>query len=150
MKRKQSILEDYSDIKLVSIKDIATPQQKYIHFWDFIELDEKVHEFQAKMGIAIGSLRKDMKERYKEYYTNVQIQSPEQFARHNRELAEIEYMLENPFFLAILHSALTKEVDDKELRHLAFIWKKRLMEKRADIKESLEREIKKTSEILVR
>jgi hypothetical protein len=150
MKTKQSILEDYSEIKQVSINDITTSQQKYIHFWDFIELDNKVHEFQARMEIAISNLRKDMKERYKEYYTNVLIQSPEQFTRHNRELGEIEFMLENPFYLAILDSALKKEVDEKELRHLAINWKKRLMEKRFDIKESLEQELKRTSEILVR
>ncbi len=43
MRTKQSILEDYSEMEIISIKDIARPEQKYIHFWDFMELDDKVH-----------------------------------------------------------------------------------------------------------
>jgi hypothetical protein len=115
-----------------------------------MELSEKVHEFQARMGLAINDLRKDMKERYRNFYTTTYLQSPDKFVRHNRELAEIEYMLENPFFLAILHSTLTKEVDEKELRLWAFTYKKRLMERRLHIKEDLQEEIEATSEFLIR
>ena len=79
MKTKQSILEDYREMKIISMKDIIQPEQKYIHFWDFLELDEKVHEFQARMGIAIKDLKEDMIDRYKNYYTRVYIQSPEKF-----------------------------------------------------------------------
>ena len=137
-------------MEMISAKDIVSPQQKYIHFWDFMELSEKVHEFQAKMGLAINDLKKDMKERYKNFYTTTYLQNPEKFLKHNKELAEIEYLMENPFFLAILHSALTKEFDEKELRFWAFNFKKRLMERRLNIKENLEEEIKATSGFLVR
>ena len=108
MRTKQSILEDYSEMEIISIKDIARPEQKYIHFWDFMELDDKVHEFQARIGLAMKNLKRDMMERYRNYYTTTYIHSPKKFLRHNKELQEIEYMLENPFFLAIVHFALTK------------------------------------------
>lgn len=150
MRTKQSILEEYSEMEHITVKDIKMPQQKYIHFWDFMELSEKVHEFQARMGLAINDLKRDMKERYRNFYTTTYLQSPDKFIRHNKELAEIEYMLENPFFLAILHSTLTKEVDDKELRFWAFTFKKRLMERRLHIKENLQEEIEATSEFLIR
>ncbi|UCE74418.1 MAG: hypothetical protein JSV56_01590 [Methanomassiliicoccales archaeon] len=150
MKTKQSILEDYSEILKISVKDIAGPDQKYIHFWDFIDLDDRVHQFQARMGLAIKDLKKDMRERYKNYYTRTYIQTPDEFLLHNKELQEIEYMLGNPFFLAILQSTLTKEVDEHKLRYSALEYKKRLMEKRMDIKEELEEEIKAKSDFLVR
>jgi len=59
-------------------------------------------------------------------------------------------MLENPFFLAIVHFALTKEVEEKELRYWAVAYKKRLMEKRFAIKENIEQEIKASNGLLVR
>ncbi|UCE37254.1 MAG: hypothetical protein JSW00_17545 [Thermoplasmata archaeon] len=150
MAKKQSILEDFGEVTQISIKDIAGPSQKYIHFWDFMELDDKVHEFQAKMEIAMRDLKEDMRKRYKNYFTRAYIQSPDKFLRHARELQEIEYMLDNPFFLAILHFALTKDVDERELRLWAITSKKRLMDKRHDIKENLEQEIKARNELLVK
>jgi hypothetical protein len=150
MKAKQSILEDYSEYELISMKDLSRPDQKYIHFWDFLELDEKVHEFQAKMVVAMRDLRRDMMETYKQYYTRAQIQSPEHFTRHAQELSEIEFMLDNPFFLAILHFALTKKIDEKELRFWSIACKKRLMERRLSIKEDLEREISESCDLLVK
>lgn len=132
------------------MKDIIQPEQKYIHFWDFLELDEKVHEFQARMGIAIKDLKEDMMDRYRNYYTRVYIQSPEKFLRHNKELQEIEYMLENPFFLALIHSALTKEMEEKELRVWAIAYKKRLMKRRLDIKQYLEDEMSNSSRFLIK
>lgn len=150
MRTKQSILEDYSEYELISMKDISRPDQKYIHFWDFLELDDRVHEFQARMAVAMRELRRDMMDAYRQYYTTAQIQSPEQFARHGRELAEIEFMMENPFFLAIVHFALTKSVDDRELRFWTIACKKRLMERRRAIKEGLEQDISDGSRFLVR
>lgn len=150
MRTKQSILEDYSEIELITMKDITEPGQKYIHFWDFMELDEKVYEFQAKMGSAIADLREEMNERYKDYYTTVYVQSPDKFIRHNKELHEIEFMLENPFFLAILHFALIKDIDEKKLRFLSLNCKKRLMERRRGIKEDISRELVRQNELLVR
>jgi hypothetical protein len=150
MKTKQSILEDYSEMELITMKDLAEPEQKYIHFWDFMDLDEKVHEFQARMGTAIAELKEEMNQKYKDYYTRVYVQSPDKFIRHNRELLEIEYMLENPFFLAIIHFALIKEMDDRELRYLALTHKKKLMEKRMGIKDNIYRDIEKRSELLIR
>jgi hypothetical protein len=150
MKTKQSILEDYHEMEIISMKDIIQPEQKYIHFWDFLELDEKVHELQARMGIAIKDLKEDMMDRYRNYYTRVYIQSPEKFLKHNKELQEIEYMLENPFFLALIHSALTKEVEEKELRVWAIAYKKRLMEKRMDIKQYLDDEMSNSSRFLIK
>jgi hypothetical protein len=150
MKTKQSILEDYHEMEIISMKDIIQPEQKYIHFWDFLELDEMVHEFQARMGLAIKDLKEDMMDRYRSYYTRVYIQSPEKFLRHNKELQEIEYMLENPFFLALIHSALTKEVEEKELRVWAIAYKKRLMERRLDIKQYLENEMSNSSRFLIK
>ena len=73
------------------MRDITHPEQKYIHFWDFMELNDKVHEFQARMGIAMRDLKKEMRQMYKNYYTRAIIQSPEKFLKHNRELQEIEY-----------------------------------------------------------
>jgi hypothetical protein len=150
MKAKQSILEDYSEYEIISMKDIARPDQKYIHFWDFLELDDEVHEFQAKMVIAMRDLRRDIMETYKQYYTRAQIQSPERFTRHAEELSEIEFLLDNPFFLAIVHFALTKDIDEKELRFWSIACKKRLMERRLAIKEELEREISESSELMVK
>lgn len=150
MKTKQSILEDYDEIPLISMKDIAQPSQKYIHFWDFMDLDFKVHEFQARLGIAIIDLKKDMQKRYKGYYTNAIIQTPEKFTLHNKELQEIEYLLENPFFLALVHFALTKEIDDLKMHHLALSFKKRLMEKRMDIKKTLEDDLLVSNELLIK
>ena len=150
MKIKQSILEDYSEIANITAKDIMHPDQKYIHFWDFMELEDSVHEFQAKMGLAINDLKTDMHERYKSYYTHAMIQTPEKFTRHNKELQEIEYLLENPFFLAILHSALTKEVEDSKLRYLAISYKKRLMEKRMNIKKDIEKDLIAGSDLLIK
>lgn len=147
---KQSILEDYSEMEIISMRDITQPEQKYIHFWDFIDLDNKVHEFQARMGMAIRDLKKDMRQRYKDYYTRALIQSPENFLKHNRELQEIEYLLENPFFMAILHFALTKKLDERELRYWTIAYKKRLMEHRMDLKKNLDDEIKASNGILVR
>lgn len=137
-------------MELISIRDIAEPEQKYIHFWDFMDLDEKVHEFQARMGLAIKNLKEDMSERYKNYYTRVYIQSPEKFIKHNKEMQEIEYLLENPFFLAIIHFALSKQMDEKELRYWAIRYKKRLMERRIALKENLEEEMSASSRFLVR
>ncbi len=150
MKAKQSILEDYDEIQHITMKDIAQPTQKYIHFWDFMDLDFKVHEFQARLGIAIIDLKKDMQKRYKGYYTNAIIQTPEKFTRHNKELQEIEYLLENPFFLALVHFALTKEIDDLKMHHLALSFKKRLMEKRMDIKKTLEDDLLVGNELLIK
>lgn len=150
MKNKQSILEDFSEMELVSVKDITRPDQKYIHFWDFMDLDEKVHEFQARMGFALRDLKKNMMERYKNYYTQAYVQSPERFIRHNRELQEIEYLLENPFFLAVLHFTLTEDMDDRQLRYQAITYKKRLMDRRRGLKESLQNEIKESTQFLVR
>ncbi len=150
MKTKQSILEDYDEIQLISMKDIAQPTQKYIHFWDFMDLDFKVHEFQARLGIAIIDLKKDMQKRYKGYYTNAIIQTPEKFTLHNKELQEIEYLLENPFFLALVHFALTKEIDDLKMHHLALSFRKRLMEKRMDIKKTLEDDLLVSNELLIK
>ena len=150
MRTKQSILEDYSEIDIISMKDIARPEQKYIHFWDFIELDEKVHEFQARMIIAVRNIKNDMTERYRDYYTSTYVQSPDKFLRHNRELQDIEYMLENPFFLALLNSALTNEMDERELRDWTTACKKRLMENRRGIMDSMEREIKENNRFLIR
>jgi hypothetical protein len=59
-------------------------------------------------------------------------------------------MLENPFFLALIHSALTKEVEEKELRVWAIAYKKRLMEKRMDIKQYLEDEMSNSSRFLIK
>jgi hypothetical protein len=150
MKTKQSILEDYDEIQHITMKDIAKPSQKYIHFWDFMDLDFKVHEFQARLGMAIIDLKKDMQERYKGYYTNAIIQTPEKFVRHNKELLEIEYFLENPFFLALIHFALTKEVDDMKLHHKALSFKKRLMEKRMDLKKTLEDDLLVSNKLLIK
>ncbi|UCF07569.1 MAG: hypothetical protein JSW28_07960 [Thermoplasmata archaeon] len=150
MKGRQSILEDYGEVPSISVKDIARPDQKYIHFWDFMELDERVHEFQAKMALAMKDLKKDMTESYKSHYTRALIQSPDQFSRHSRELGEIEYMLENPFFLAILHFALTKKMDERELRDWSITCKKRLMERRHALKEHMERDMKESESFLVR
>lgn len=125
-------------MKLVSINDIAQPEQKYIHFWDFMELDEKVHEFQARMLIAMRELKKDIKERYRNYYTRAYVQTPDKFIRHNKELQEFEYLIGNPFFLALLHFALTKEMDEKELRYWAIVCKRLLMDRRMAIKENIE------------
>lgn len=150
MRTRQSILEDYSEYELISMKDISRPHQKYIHFWDFLELDDRVHEFQARMVVAMRDMRRDMMETYRQYYTTAQIQSPEQFTRHNRELAEIEFMLENPFFLSIVHFSLTKNIDEKELRFWTIACKKRLMERRSAIKEELEADIVRSSGFLVR
>ena len=150
MKTKQSILEEYGEITQISAKDLVGPAQKYIHFWDFMELDASVHEFQARMGLAIEDLKKDMKKRYHSYYTHAVIQTPEKFARHNRELQEIEYLLENPFFLAIVHSALTREIEDTKLRFLSISYKKRLMERRMCIKESMEKDLFSYNEILIK
>lgn len=150
MKTKQSILEDYSEMEIISMKDIMQPEQKYIHFWDFMELDDKVHDFQAKMGLALMNLKEDMMERYRNYFTTAYIHTPEKFTRHNKELQEIEYMLENPFFLAIVHFALTKEVEERELRYWSVAYKKRLMERRFAIKENIEQEIKASNGLLVK
>jgi hypothetical protein len=150
MKTKQAILEDYGEIAVITAKDILGPAQKYIHFWDFLEIDSSVHRFQAKMGLAIEDLKKDMQRRYQEYYTHAMIQTPEKFARHNRELQEIEYLLENPFFLAIVHSALTKEVDDSKLRLLAISYRKRLMERRMSIKDAMEKDLQTYNELLIK
>lgn len=150
MKTKQSILEDYGEMEIISMKDITLPEQKYIHFWDFLELNDEVHEFQARMGMAIKDLKEDMMERYRNYYTRAYIQSPERFLKHNKELQEIEYMLENPFFLALINSALTKAVEEKELRIWAIDYKKRLMRRRLDIKRYLENEIGKNNRLLIK
>lgn len=150
MRTKQSILEDYSEMDIISMRDITHPEQKYIHFWDFMELNDKVHEFQARMGIAMRDLKKEMRQMYKNYYTRAIIQSPEKFLKHNRELQEIEYLMENPFFMAIIHFALTKNVDEGELRYWTIAYKKRLMEYRMDLKKKLEDEIKTSNGILVR
>lgn len=150
MKTKQSILEDYDEIQDISMKDIAQPTQKYIHFWDFMDLDFKVHEFQARMGMALVDLKKDIQKKYKGYYTNAIIQTPEKFTRHNKELHEIEFLLENPFFLALVHFALIKEIDDMILRHTALSFKKRLMEKRKDIKKTLEDDLLLSNELLIK
>jgi hypothetical protein len=150
MKKKQAILEDFGEIANITAKDILGPAQKYIHFWDFMEIDGSVHEFQAKMGLAIEDLKKDMKMRYQSYYTHAVIQTPENFIRHNRELQEIEYLLENPFFLAIVHSALTKNVDDSKLRLLTISYKKRLMERRLSIKETMEKDLSAYNELLIK
>ena len=140
MRTKQSILEEYDGIPDISVKDIMQPAQKFIHFWDFINLDDRVFELSAQMACAIEDLKKDLGKRYRDYYTHVMLQTPERFTRHNRELLEIEFMLENPLFLAILHFALTKD-NKEQLRHLAVLHKKRLMEKRMDIKNALQREL---------
>jgi hypothetical protein len=150
MKIKQSILEDYSEIENITARDISHPHQKYIHFWDFMDLDDSVYEFQAKMGSAINDLKDDMQKRYRSYYTHTMIQTPEKFTRHNQELQEIEYLLENPFFLALVHSALTKSIDETKLRTLSISYKKKLMEKRMSIKEDLEKDIKKGNDLLIR
>jgi hypothetical protein len=150
MKRKQSILEDFGDIPNLSMKDITLPSQKYIHFWDFMELDFKVHELQAKIGLALADLKKDMQDRYRDYYTHTMIQTPDKFTRHNRELQEIEYLLENPFFLALLHFALTKDLDITKLHHEALTFKKRLMEKRMDMKLTLEKDVLSNNELLIK
>ena len=150
MRTKQSILEDYGEMEILSIRDIVQPEQKWIHFWDFMELDEKVHEFQAKMAMAIKDLDIDMMKRYRNYYTRAMVQTPDKFLGHNKELREIEFLLENPFFLAILHFALTKDIDEKERRFWSIACKKRLMERRLAIKEDLEREISESSDLLVK
>lgn len=150
MKMKQAILEDYGEIAEITTKDIVGPAQKYIHFWDFIDIDYSVHQFQAKMGLAIDDLKKDMQNRFRSYYTHAAIQTPENFARHNRELQEIGFLLENPFFLAIVHSALTKKVDDSKLRVLAISYKKRLMERRLCIKEGMEKDLLASNELLIK
>jgi hypothetical protein len=150
MKRKQAILEDFGEIPNLSMKDIAHPSQKYIHFWDFMELDFKVHELQARICFAIDDLKMDIQKKYKDYYTHTMIQTPEKFVRHNRELQDIEYLLENPFFLALLHFALTKNVGDTKLHHEALSFKRRLMEKRIDIKNTLEKDVLANNEFLVK
>lgn len=150
MKIKQSILEDYSEIANITTKDISTTHQKYIHFWDFVDLDDSVHEFQAKMGLAISDIKDDMRKRYKSYYTHAMIQTPDKFTRHNKELQEIEYLLENPFFLALLQSAFTKSLDETRLRYMAISYKKKLMEKRMSIKEDLEKDIRSGKDLLVK
>ncbi len=150
MRTKQSILEDYSEMDNISIKDLTWSEQKYIHFWDFMDLDDAVHEFSARMIIAVRNLKNDIGQRYREYYTRTMVQSPERFIRHNRELQEIEYMLENPFFLALLHFALTNDIDEGELRYLTLACKKRLMENRRGIKDTIEREIAQSNRYLVR
>lgn len=150
MKTKQAILEDYGEIANITAKDILGPAQKYIHFWDFMEIDGSVHEFQARMGLAIEDLKEDMKRRFQTYYTHAVIQTPDKFARHNRELQEIEYLLENPFFMAIVHSALTKEVEETKLRFLAISYKKRLMERRMSMKETMEKDLLTYNELLIK
>ena len=144
MRTKQSILEDYGEMEILSIRDIVQPEQKWIHFWDFMELDEKVHEFQAKMAMAIKDLDIDMMKRFRNYYTRAMVQTPDKFLGHNKELREIEFLLENPFFLAILHFALTKDMDENELRYWTIAYKKRVMDRRRGIKEGIEKELKES------
>jgi hypothetical protein len=150
MKAKQSILEDYGEFPNITVKDIIRPDQKYIHFWDFLDLDDSVFEFSARMGYAISDMKKNMKKRYLDYYTNAQIQTPEKFTKHAGELQEIEFMLENPFFLAILHFALTKELSREHLHRMAISYKKRLMERRMGMKETLEKDILYGSDLLIK
>ncbi len=150
MRTKQSILEDYSEMDIISIKDLTRPEQKYIHFWDFMDLDDVVYEFSARMIIAARNLKDDIGQRYRDYYTRTMVQSPDRFIRHNRELQEIEYMLENPFFLALVHFALTNDMDEGELRYWTLASKKRIMENRRGIKDTIEREIAQSNRYLVR
>ena len=150
MRTKQSILEDFQQTDYPWLKDMALPAQKYIHFWDFLELDFAVHEFQAKMGMAIKNLKEDMSKRYKDHYTRALIQTPDKFIAHNRELMEMEYMLENPFFLAVLHFALTKDIDDTILHGKAIEYKNRLLERRFHIQESLREDIRAKNEFVIR
>ncbi len=150
MRLKQSIIEDYFEADNTMFRDIPEPVQKYIHFWDFVKLDFAVHEFQAKMEIAIRTLKKDISERYKDHFTRTLIQTPDKFISHNRDLMEIEYMLENPFFLAVLHFALTKKIDEKKLRVQAVECKRRLSEKRQYLRENLRKEISSQSDFLIK
>jgi hypothetical protein len=150
MRIKQSILEDFQQPESPWLKDMALPAQKYIHFWDFMELDFAVHEFQAKMGMAIKNLKVDMSKRYKDHYTRALIQTPDKFIAHNRELMEMEYMLENPFFLAVLHFALTKDIDDANLHGHAIEYKNRLLERRFHIQENLREDIKAKNEFVIK
>jgi hypothetical protein len=150
MRTKQSILEDFQQPDYPWINDMALPAQKYIHFWDFLELDIAVHEFQAKMGMAIKNLKEDMSKRYKDHYTRALIQTPDKFIVHNRELMDMEYMLENPFFLAVLHFALTKDIDDAMLHRQAIEYKNRLLERRFHLQEELKEDIKVKNEFVIK
>lgn len=150
MRTKQSILEDFQQTDFPWLSDMALPAQKYIHFWDFLELDFAVHEFQAKMGMAIKNLKEDMSKRYKDHYTRALIQTPDKFIAHNKELMDMEYMLENPFFLAVLHFALTKDIDDAKLHGQAIEYKNRLLERRFHIQEDLREDIKAKNEFVIK
>jgi hypothetical protein len=150
MRMKQSILEDYSEMKIISVKDIIRPEQKYIHFWDFLDLDDSVHELQAKLGIALRDLKRDISARYREYYTNVYVQTPEKFVSHGKELQDIEYMIESPLFLAILHFAMTKEIDNNDIRYWSLYFKRRLMARRSQIKRNIEMDLIEREKLLIR
>jgi hypothetical protein len=102
------------------------------------------------MGMAIKNLKEDMSKRYKDHYTRALIQTPDKFIVHNRELMDMEYMLENPFFLAVLHFALTKDIDDAMLHQQAIEYKNRLLERRFHLQEDLRNDIKTKNEFVIK
>jgi hypothetical protein len=102
------------------------------------------------MGLAIKNLKENMSKKYKDHYTRALIQTPDKFIAHNRELMEMEYMLENPFFLAVLHFALTKDIDDTKLHGQAIEYKNRLLERRYHLHENLKEDIKSKNQFIIK
>jgi hypothetical protein len=137
--KKQSVLDDYWKITMPELADLAEMQQKYIHYWDFMDHDKEAEDLQARIYLAVKNLKSELQVRYQEHYTNCFLDTPDKFVRHNQDLADLEYLVNEPLFLCALQLALDKELDPADIRKAGLELRERLELRRRLIKKDAEK-----------
>ena len=113
-------------------------QQKYIHYWDFMEHDPEAEDLQARIYLAVKGLKSELRTRYQEYYTKCFLETPDKFVRHNQDLADLEYLVNEPLFLCALQVALDTDMDSEDVRRASLELRERLELRRRLIKKDSE------------
>ena len=136
--KKQSVLDDYGKVTMPELADLGEMQQKYIHYWDFMDHDKEAEELQARIYLAVRNLKSELQVRYQEYYTHCFLDTPDKFVRHNQDLADLEYLVNEPLFLCAIQLALDKGLDPVDIRKAGLELRERLELRRRLIKKDAE------------
>jgi len=140
MVRKQSIIDDFTEPEL-SLDSLELIPQKYIHYWDFMSIDPQVFTVQAKLLNGLSEMRTELNKTYREYFTNAKLQLPDDFLSHHQQLLDLEYLIKEPIFAALLQLTQTKEPDGKKISSLEKDIEDNLKQRRMQILKGSKNEI---------
>lgn len=142
---RQSVLDDFFEVQEKNIEIQAL--SKRIRFWDFARVSNDAYAFLAAMLLSLRNVRGEFRKAYREYYTSVYIQTPDEYTIHNEEIMEMEYLITtSKLFAIIVDHALS--IYDRERPHARITgkWTRNIVRAMDEIKSMHQRVFQEVTE----